>query len=196
MNATRIAAVLLALYIASLIVALAYPLSPVEKYVNSQLKQLEREAGSTPNPLQLFLQIYIHNLIASFLSLIAGIVILPMLALIFINGYVVGYVVRDIISKYGMAKGAPLAVSLLLPHGILEIPSFILAAYAGLLPAKALLDKARGRKASITDAYRRGLGIYKKVAVLLLVAAVTEVLITPLIGLATAWMLNLNLHSL
>ncbi len=195
-RASHLVGLLLAFYLASLTLALIFPLGFMDQYVKGQLEQLEKEAGGVTNPLQLFLEIYVHNVVASLLSFLAGIIIAPMLALIFVNGYVVGYVVRDILAKTGVAAGAPLAAALLLPHGILEIPSFILAAYAGLLPARELWLKLRRRPSSLREAYRRGLRIYKRVLILLLVAAATEVLVTPVIGLAAAWILGVDLRSL
>jgi stage II sporulation protein M len=196
LRATRIIGLLLAFYLASVILAVILPVGFIDRYVKGQLEQLEKEAGKTINPLYLFLQIYVHNLVASFLSMLAGIVVAPMLGLVFVNGYVVGYVVRDLIGKLGAAAGWPIAVSLLLPHGILEVPAFLLASYAGLIPASTLWRRLRGGRDSLKEAYRRSLRLYKRVAILLLLAAATETLVTPLIGLAAAWILGVDLRSL
>ena len=75
----------------------------------------------------------------------------------------------------------PFALTLLLPHGVIEIPMILLSSAVGLRLGRSLLDKIKGR-GSLGAEVRRGLTLYVSVVLpLLLLAAVVEVYVTPIV---------------
>ncbi len=117
------------------------------------------------HPLLLPALIYINNLEVALLVVATALtVVLPFVVVAF-NGLIVGYVVALHASSQGV-------VALLLPHGVVELPAIALASSLALdVPARRL------------GAYRSAPDLLKAVAGLLLAAALTEVLVTPLLAL-------------
>ncbi len=120
------------------------------------------------------LVIFVNNTIVALRDLLLSVtVILPYLDIAF-NGVVVGYIVRDVVAQAfaetGLGLGPLLVVNSLAPHGALEIGAIAVAASTGL----SLLRRPR-------PPFRRVLqrNLYLALS-LLLVAALAEVLVTPI----------------
>ena len=160
-------------------------LSPVTDTASAKaaLNELEKIIkGSLTIPktsLGLALFLWGKNLLASALALVGGFLtfsLLPVLTLIF-NGVIVGYAIKPILYLHG----TDFLLASLIPHGILELPAFFLAAsvgiYMGIEQALKLINK-RPKTYSAKTAAKFFVYI---IFPLLLVAAFIEAFITPLI---------------
>lgn len=127
-----------------------------------------------------FFFILLNNALKIFLTVLlgAGFGILPVL-FVFLNGYVIG--VFGFISESSV--GWPVFLLSILPHGIIELPAFIIAAAAGyMIGAKVLKNIFRGAGYPIKEEVKKGINLFFKfVLPLLLIAAFVEVFITPVI---------------
>ena len=127
---------------------------------------------------ELFGFVIANNTFKSFLFMVGGLLggILPLFFVIF-NGFFVGWVAYSLGSKAGL----DFVVAGLLPHGIIEIPTILLAMSIGMSLGYTLLNKLRGQGELRREArYAFGLFIFR-VLPLLVLAAVIEVTITPII---------------
>ncbi len=80
-------------------------------------------------PLEMVLFIFFNNTITVFLGMALGIFfMLPTLFFLFINGLVLGLVSSFFYSQYGLF----ILLSLLLPHGIFELPAVFIGSGLGL----------------------------------------------------------------
>ncbi|GAA3411882.1 stage II sporulation protein M [Paenibacillus hodogayensis] len=152
------------------------------------LQKLARDiAEKEHSMIWLFGYILLNNTIKSVLIVFAGVFfgVLPLFFLL-INGMVIGYLAQL------QAEAGHLGLFLkgIIPHGILEIPAVILAcAYGiklGAIMGKGLLGagSGRGRAAFVAELQhfmRVALPLIALLVVSLLVAAIIESFITPLI---------------
>ncbi len=120
----------IAIYLASLFVGIMVGYFSIV-FTRNFLAYLARETNVELTTLSLF----IHNLQAVFLSYFGGlIIIIPAVALAF-NGFIygafIGFLLNNgISSNYGILTVGDFIIYTL-PHGILEIPGFIIAGTAG-----------------------------------------------------------------
>jgi len=117
----------------------------------------------------LFFTLFLHNLTASILILVSGVLvgIIPILSMAS-NGFFLGVLYRQAVEMAGYQKAA-LKV---LPHGIFEIPALLFAASYGLWLGVTAVRRMRGKESTllrfhIEHAFRR----YFAVAFPLLVVA-------------------------
>lgn len=133
----------------------------------------------TMNPLFIMLAIFLNNAFLSLLFLVLGLAlgILPVLFIAF-NGYIIGVIVYLIAQERGL-----LFILLgLLPHGILELPMVFLSAGIGLRLGYQVFSALIGRPTQIKREFKEGLIFYFRwILPLLLVAAIIETFITPII---------------
>jgi stage II sporulation protein M len=130
--------------------------------------------------LELFAYIATNNVVKSLLFMGAGILggVLPLFFVIF-NGFFIGWVAYNYASIFGVGY----IVTGLVPHGIIEVPMILLAMSMGMSLGYTLLNRLRG-EGNLMDEVKSALGLFiTRVAPLLIVAAVIEVTITPLIML-------------
>ncbi len=125
----------------------------------------------------LFLKIFLNNQVACIALFVGGATfgILPLLALA-TNGLVIGGVLETIRGE----KGAGFVLAAILPHGVLEIPAFLVSAGLGLLLAEALgreLLRGEGDAAGEALGYGRLFVLY--VVPFVAAAAAVEAFITP-----------------
>ncbi len=137
------------------------------------------ESLMTMNPFYIMFAIFLNNAFVSLLFLVLGLAlgILPVLFIAF-NGYVVGVIAYLVAQERGL-----LFILLgLLPHGILELPMVFLAASIGLRLGHQVFSALIGRPTQIKREFKEGLTFYFRwILPLLLVAAIIETFITPLI---------------
>lgn len=123
--------------------------------------------------------IFLNNAFLSLLFLVLGLAlgVLPVLFIAF-NGYIVGVIVYLIAQERGL-----LFILLgLLPHGILELPMVFLAAGIGLRLGHQVFSALIGRPTQIKREFKEGLMFYFRwILPLLLVAAIIETFITPIL---------------
>ncbi len=133
----------------------------------------------TMSPLYIMLTIFLNNSFVSLLSLVLGMAlgIFPLIFIAF-NGYFVG-VVSYIV---GQQKGFLFIFLALLPHGIIELPMVFLSASTGLRLGYHVFLYFIGKPTELKKEFLGGLKFYFQLIMpLLLVAAIIETFITPLI---------------
>ncbi|MEM1545289.1 MAG: stage II sporulation protein M [Candidatus Methanomethylicia archaeon] len=132
------------------------------------------------NPYLLALIIFLNNAIKMFITIVLGVTI-GIFPVIFIslNGLMLGYAIRIALPELGVLGVA----SLILPHGVLEIPAALLSTALGLLVGLETIKKIIHKEASIKETLKHSLKIYVKYVVpMLAIAAVVEGFITPYIS--------------
>ena len=135
-----------------------------------------------PADLTLAREIFTQNLIASLIAMLGGVVLgITAFVVIFFNGFIVGYVVLNLLALKGNAgSNALLLVAGLVPHGIFEIPAFLLAAAIGL---RLGIEWTRGqhylhRGEVFKSNLKRVLYALPVVVILLVIAAILEVFVS------------------
>jgi len=127
-------------------------------------------------PAELALTLFLNNLQACTFMFLGGASLGLLTAFIIMtNGVVIGSVMELVREQ----QGSLYVLAALLPHGIFEIPAFVISGTLGFLLARALFMEAKG----IGDAGEMALGMGRTflsvVIPLVAVAAVTEAFITP-----------------
>lgn len=160
-----LAAFNLALFLIAALVGYYVPFYGILEGLAQKVEQISR----LPLPGQV-LFIFLNNMMAGLVIYIASILLaLPGLALLGLNGYLVGTAVNFAVEKGGLSLGQALA--LILPHGVVEIPAIALSSAFGLY----CLARCRSLGTVLATTIR----MIVTVAPLLLVAAFIEVFITP-----------------
>ena len=148
--------------------------------LGQQVLDLFREAFSgdvlgSPPPL-LALILFLNNLQACLIMFLGGASFgLLTVFVIMTNGVVIGSIVELIRQQ----QGALYIAAALVPHGIFEIPAFIIAGTLGFLLARSLWAEVHGQGDAAADAARLGRIFLLVVLPLVVLAAVTEAFITP-----------------
>ncbi|MDI6718403.1 MAG: stage II sporulation protein M [Methanomicrobiales archaeon] len=172
-----IAATLVIFCIAALLGAAAVSISPES---GKALLEVMREqiVGDVlgGDPLILAAKIFLNNLQASILLFLGGASFgLLTLFILLVNGVVIGGVLELVREQQGFLFVA----AAILPHGLFEVPSFIIAGSLGLMLAHALYREWFFGE----DAAMHALGLGRKfvtiVVPLLAVASMIEAFITP-----------------
>lgn len=120
--------------------------------------------------------IFLKNGVTSFFIIVLGIIfgVLPIFSLIS-NGEVLGMLVN-----FALEKSSTLYfLSGVLPHGIIEIPCFLIATAIGLRIARTFVRKILGKGGSLKEELNLGLNVFLRIIlVFLFLAAIIEVLIS------------------
>ncbi|BES81351.1 stage II sporulation protein M [Pyrodictium abyssi] len=118
--------------------------------------------------------IAVNNIVLAFTLVLFSIAVIPGLAVIAYNGYIVGA-----LAALWLSMHQPLQkfLALLVPHGIIEMPALFYASSIGLTIATTHIAGARR-----IDAVKKALSSITVVVYLLLLAAAVEVIITPYIS--------------
>ncbi len=128
------------------------------------------------NPAIVSLNIFINNLQASVILFLGGVSFgLITILILTLNGFIIGIVAEMIRQEQGML----FFLAGVLPHGIFEIPAFILAGSYGILLGGELWRELGGDGDAITTASIYGKKFLRLVLPLLAVAACIEGFITP-----------------
>ncbi len=148
---------------------------------NALLQMFQKEiAGQITigNPVDMCLNIFANNLEACILLFLGGASfgILTMVILS-LNGIVIG-AITEIVSK---GHTAIFIAAAIVPHGIFEIPAFIISGGLGFLMAQSLIGEWYGSGDTAADAARLARLFLLYVVPLIAVAAVVEAFITPVI---------------
>jgi stage II sporulation protein M len=133
------------------------------------------EIAGDPAPL-LFIKLFLNNLQACLLLFLGGATFgVLSLFILSTNGVIIG----SIVELAREEKGIAFVATAIIPHGIFEIPSFILSGALGLLLAKSLLDEWNGTGDAAEEAAHHGIKFVMYVIPLVLIAAFVEAFITP-----------------
>jgi stage II sporulation protein M len=145
------------------------------------LKLFEKEvAGQMDNTdsFDMCLKIFANNLQACILLFLGGASFgILTIIIMSLNGIVIG-AIMEIVSKNHTALYVAAAI---LPHGIFEIPAFILAGALGILLAQSLIAEWYGGEDTAAEARRSGRLFILYVLPLTAVAAYVEAFITPVV---------------
>lgn len=128
------------------------------------------------SPLAVGFKIFLNNLEACLILFLGGATfgILTLLVL-GVNGLLIGAVIELVREQEGIV----FVTAAIVPHGIFEVPAFILASTFGLLLADALVRELQGTADAAGEAVALGRQFLTLVVPLLVVAAFTEAFITP-----------------
>jgi len=128
------------------------------------------------NPLLLFAAIFLNNLQTCLLLFLGGASLGAVTLFIAgTNGLVIGGVMEAVRQE----KGILYVLAAILPHGVVEIPSFILAGALGLRLAEALWREWKGDEDAAARARDLGSLFLRAVLPLVALAAGIEAFITP-----------------
>ncbi|WP_066636959.1 stage II sporulation protein M [Desulfolucanica intricata] len=128
--------------------------------------------------LELVFFLLIKNLTASAFALVGGLLtlgIIPIFTLI-INGAIIGFAIKPVIYLFG----ADYLLASLIPHGIIELPAFFLAASVGLYMGIEQIKKWAWKRPKTYSSKTALKFFFFVVFPLLLAAAFIEVYITPI----------------
>jgi stage II sporulation protein M len=120
----------------------------------------------------LFIRIFLNNLAAAAMATASGIVfgILPLLSA-FLNGLVIGTVLTQLVQLTEIT--ALQAILSLVPHGMFEIPAFLLSLALGL--ALGTWPFRQEKSAFLAGAIKNTIAVYARIVIpLLIVAAAIE----------------------
>lgn len=161
---------------------MGFVLVSVNEAVGGQLMDFLRNEIFTgvndSNPPTLLAKIFLNNIEACLLLFLGGASLgLLTLLIISINGMVIGGVIALVREERGLLFMA----AAILPHGIFEIPAFILSGALGLSLARALWDEMM-REGDVAEAAKiLGFTFVRLILPLVVIAAFVEAFITPYI---------------
>lgn len=130
------------------------------------------------SPLDLIILILLNNSLKCLAAILLG-PIFGIFPLLFVttNGFVLGAL--SVISA--RTSGPWFFLLATAPHGVIEVPAVLLSAAVGLKEGWAFIKKLGGERVSLKAEVKRGLKLYLKVILpLVVLAALTEVFLTPL----------------
>ncbi len=136
-------------------------------------------------PLSLGIYIFFHNWQVSLATALSGVwfSVAPFVTL-FLNGVLIGAVT-------GLAPNTTMLAAALLPHGIIEIPSFVIAGSAGIKLGVAFLRTTRNGDPALEEEFhsvaRQTVYVVVGLALLFLVAGLIEGNLTPIIMRMAGW---------
>jgi uncharacterized membrane protein SpoIIM required for sporulation len=133
-------------------------------------------------PFSLGIYIFFHNWQVSLATALSGVwfSVAPFVTL-FLNGVLIGAV-------SGLAPNTVMLLAAILPHGIIEIPSFVLSGSAGVRLGVAFLRSVRGGgEEELHRVARQSVYIVIGLALFFLIAGLIEGNITPLIMKMAGW---------
>jgi len=136
----------------------------------------------TGSPLRGIAILFLNNLLASVQMMLFGIFIgIPPLMGLFTNGFLLGNILLSL--EYEGASLLTFIAAGVLPHGVFELPAFIVSASFGLKIGFHLLfplpQKKRGE--SLKFIWQEYLALLPLIVYLLLIAAIVEITLTPLL---------------
>ena len=147
------------------------------------LALLEEVMGGLPDLedfslIQIFFFIVFNNVTKSFFWMVLGVLGgLPPLFFAVINGFFLGHFSYNVALDYSLGFIA----AALIPHGVLEIPTILLSSAAGMGLGYALINRLRGQGSLRVEFGKALLLFITKIIPLLILAAVLEVTLTPIV---------------
>gem|GEM_PF-1699263 len=175
-NVKRTFSLLLGTFGIGIVLGVAYAYLQTEKAGEYVLKLANELGGLSPNPFDNFVKIFTHNAGVALLVLVSGLFfeLGPWVMMLF-NGLVVG-----IVAGFFVKIGVPASkiVLGLVPHGLVEIPAFVLAGTAGILWYRSIRE-AEEPAGGFKEGMKKALKLYAVTVGMLLVAALIEAYVTP-----------------
>lgn len=153
--------------------SLAFGYLVIHHFINFNMIKELLPLGLDMHPAVLTLVIFLNNSLTCALAIILGLTIgIVPIAITFINGSIIGFVGYWITHT----KGLLFFLAAILPHGVIEVPVFLLSCAIGLRIGVTVLKRGKTK-----EELKRGLRLFLYFLPLLLLAALTEVCITPAI---------------
>ncbi|MEM4699413.1 MAG: stage II sporulation protein M [Candidatus Nezhaarchaeales archaeon] len=136
-----------------------------------------QQPGLKPGSLEFLWFILLNNGLKCLAAILLGPILgLFPLILVMVNGFILG-ALSVLVSE---AYSPWLFLAAVIPHGVLEIPAVVLSVALGLRIGWISIKKVAGGKASLKAEVKRGLRLYLKVVLPLIVAAAfIETSLTP-----------------
>ena len=130
------------------------------------------------NPVDMCVKLFANNLQACILLFLGGASFgILTIFIMSLNGIVIGAIMEIVHQDH-----TPLFVAAaILPHGIFEIPAFILSGALGILIAQSLIAEWYGERDTAADAHRFARLFVLYVLPLVAIAACVEAFITPVV---------------
>ena len=130
------------------------------------------------NPFEICIKLFFNNLEACILLFLGGASFgILTIFIMSLNGIVIGAIMEIIHKDHSWAFIA----AAILPHGIFEIPAFIISGALGILLAQSLISEWYGGADTAGDAHKLARIFLLWVLPLVVVAACVEAFITPVI---------------
>jgi stage II sporulation protein M len=102
----------------------------------------------------------------------------PPLFFTVLNGFFLGSFSYSV----SMEQGIAFTLTALIPHGIIEVPTILLSSAAGMTLGYALINRLRGREGNLRVEIAKAFRLFtSKIVPLLILAAVIEVTLTPML---------------
>jgi len=167
---------LLLTFFFGIILGVAYSYLRPESAGEFVMRLAKEIGGLSESPFENFVRIFAHNAGVSLLVLVSGLFfgLGPWLMILF-NGVVVGVVAGFFVKSGFPAEKIVLA---LVPHGVFEIPAFVLAGTAGIVWYRSIRDAEEPAK-GFKEGMKKALKLYTLTAGMLLIAAFVEAYVTP-----------------
>ncbi len=148
------------------------------------IEGLAERFGSDPAlDMNLALQIFLQNLMVAAIAIFGGLLfgLLPILV-VGVNGFIFGFVLTSVffIADQNPASSLALILGGIAPHGILELPAFLVAAAIGLrLGLEWLRKEAKGSRWNILkNNFKNAFIVFPALAFVLILAALIEVFVS------------------
>jgi stage II sporulation protein M len=145
------------------------------------LKLFEKEVAGNlegATPAEQCLKIFINNFAACILLFLGGASFgILTIFIMSLNGIVIGAIIEIIHESHSLLYVA----AALLPHGIFEIPAFIVSGALGILLAQSLIAELHSTRDAAAEAGRFSRMFIRCVLPLIAIAACVEAFITPVV---------------
>jgi stage II sporulation protein M len=129
--------------------------------------------GSTP---EIIAKVFLRNTSASLIMLMSGITVIVTLAVLYLNGLLVGLILRFAVER-GISVWS--VIIGILPHGIFEMPAIFLSAALGMRIGLQIISQKGRRIQAASQAIREASVVYLIVVLpLLIIAAVMEIMVS------------------
>jgi len=172
----RTFSLLMATFFVGVLLGVTYAYFQPERAGDYVVKIAKELGGLSSDPFQNFVRIFTHNAGVALLVLISGLFFgLGPWIMVFFNGFVAG-VVSGFLASHGLPAGKILLG--LVPHGLVEIPAFLLSGTAGILWYRCIRD-AEDPAEGFKEGMKKALKLYAVTVGMLLVAALIEAYVTP-----------------
>lgn len=125
----------------------------------------------TRNFITTFINLFLHNLQASFISIITGFLMgIPPFLFVAFNGFVLGLIVKSASSTLGIVT----TIFYIAPHGIFEMTATLLSSAIGAYLGYTMIERLRGRD-SIVISINYAISLFlKRIIPLLAISALIE----------------------
>jgi stage II sporulation protein M len=151
--------------------------------INEITKVFADKFGANPVPnFSLARQVFLQNSLVSILAALGGVFFgISSFFIVFVNGFIIGFIILSVLaSSPDFLSNTIFLVLGLAPHGIFEIPAFLISSAIGLRLGIEWMSKgSHGRRFSVWKKdLARALKVLPFVFAILLVAALVEIFVS------------------